>query len=297
MIGWRVTPDVKIASYRYRCMLPMRELKRLGVDCQIGIGDVTVFSKHFFKDDPDVALMVKKHGGKVVYDICDDHFISPKWEAHYRRMCELADRIVCASEYLRERVKQETGRESEVITDPYEYPKTWPKKSEAKNVLWFGHSANLPSLGREMPRLKDRQVLVVSTLPSAGAKFMEWSRESMLRAFAWADVVIIPVDTTDKKQAKSPNRLVESVRQGKYVVHNPLPAYEGYGMWSGDIREGLEWMDVHQEETKESVLKAQELIEQKHSPIEVGKQWMGVLLGDHYSRGPDYGGSVELEAP
>jgi hypothetical protein len=280
MIGWRTNADVKIASYRYRCMLPMRELKRLGVDCQIGVGDVTVFSKHFFKDDPDVALTVKKHGGKVVYDICDDHFISPKWEAHYRRMCELADRIVCASEYLRERVKQETGRDSAVITDPYEYPKTWPKKSEAKNVLWFGHSANLPSLGREMPRLKDRQVLVVSTLPSAGAKFMEWSRESMLRAFAWADVVIIPVDTTDKKQAKSPNRLVESVRQGKYVVHNPLPAYEGYGMWAGDILEGLNWMDAHEEEAMEAVIKAQEIVEQKHSPQAVGKQWMDALNGD-----------------
>jgi hypothetical protein len=38
-------------------------------------------------------------------------------------------------------------------------------------------------------------------------------------------------------------------------------------------------MDVHREEAKEAVLKAQELIEQKHSPEVVGKQWMDVLNG------------------
>src|SRR5688572_1811033 len=279
MIGWRVTPDVKIASYRYRCMIPMRELKKSGVDCQVGVGDVTVFSKHFFKDDPDVARMLKKHGGEVVYDICDDHFNNPKWEKHYRQMCELADRKVTASEYLAERVKQETGRDSVVITDPYEYPRVLPKQAKSENVLWFGHHSNLQALARELPRL-NRTVMVCSSKGVDGSKFMEWSREAMFRAFVWADVVIIPVEDTEKKQAKSPNRLVESVRQGKYVIHNPLPAYEGYGMFSGDILEGLEWIDSNQEEAKESVLRAQDLIEQKHSPQTVGKQWMEALNGD-----------------
>jgi hypothetical protein len=292
VIGWRVSEDIKIASYRYRCMIPMRELRRIGVDCRIGVGDVTVFTKHFFPDDPDVARTLKAHGGQVVYDICDDHFNNPKWEKHYRQMCAVADRLVCSSEQLSERVKQETGRESVVITDPYEYPRVLPRKSGAKNVLWFGHSSNLPGLGDEIPRLTDRQVLVVSSLPSAGAKFMEWSREAMFRAFVWADVVIIPVGQTEKKKAKSPNRLVEAVRNGKYVVHNPLKAYEGYGMWSGDIREGLEWADDHPEEVLQAVLKAQELIEQKHSPEAVGKQWMEVLNGDQQLQRPEDESSV-----
>jgi len=282
MIYWRVNQNARLASYRLRCGIPMRELRKHGIDSEIGVGPITVFSKHWNDDDFDEAKYVKKQHGRVIFDLCDDHF-DGDFSDHYRKMIDLADVVVVSTCELAKVVKLETGRECKVISDPYEYPKEPPKENNrARNVLWFGHSANLPTIAREIERLQDRSLLVVSNIEELqGAKVMRWSREAMLHAFAWADVVIIPVGDQRKDSVKSPNRMVESIRQGLYVVANALDAYAPYGMWQGDIQEGLKWLEANQNEAKQQVLAAQNVVEELNSPAVIGAQWLEVFREYH----------------
>ena len=271
MIGWAVPEDEQLASYRYRCRIPMRELARMGVACRMGPGRITVCSKHFLPLEEARRI---KQTSKIVYDISDDHF-GGGLDAHYRTMIDLADAISCPTEAMAERVLEETGRAARVVADPYEFERAEPRlpSGGVRNLLWFGHALNLPGLVAERPRLARWNLRIVSNAPGCIA----WSLETMYREFAQCDAVIIPVPAEVRKRVKSPNRMVESIRQGRFVVANPMPAYADYGMWQGDLVQGLEWTAAHPGAASAALGEAQQLVEELHAPRAVALQWMAVF--------------------
>jgi hypothetical protein len=269
LVGWVVPQDERLASFRYRCMIPMAELDRMGVTTRFGHGDVTVFSKHWM---PITELEMCM--SKVVFDMCDDHF-GGKLDDYYRRAIEIADAVVCSTKRLAERVEEETGVVAHVVTDPYEFPKATPQmpSRQVKNLFWFGHPTNLPALQNELRRLQTYNLMAVSEAPGA----LPWSYQNMLRGFSQCDAVILPIEDKPKKMVKSPNRMVESIRQGRFVVANKMPAYEPYGMWQGDILQGLEFASRDPAGALEMVKNAQEIVEELHAPYIVAQQWKGVF--------------------
>ena len=271
MIGWAVPEADELASYRYRCMIPMRELSRMGIACAMGKGTITVCSKHFLPLEDAAGI---KKTSKIVYDISDDHF-GGELDEHYRTMIEMADAITCPTEAMAGRILEETGRAAQVVADPYEFEREEPRmpSGTVSNLLWFGHRLNLPGLRAELPRLGKWNLRVVSNAEGC----IPWSLATMHREFANCDVVVIPVPAQTEKQVKSPNRMVESIRQGRFVVANPMPAYAEYGMWQGDLVEGLQWIAEHQDAALAAVANAQRVIEAIHSPRCVAEQWKRVF--------------------
>lgn len=271
MIGWAVPEADDLASYRYRCKIPMRELGAMGIECAMGPGSITVCSKHFLPLED--ALRIRKTS-KIVYDISDDHF-GGNLDAHYRSMIDLADAITCPTEAMAERILQETGRTAHVVTDPYEFQRAAPRMPSGRvvNLLWFGHQLNLPGLVAELPRIGKWDLRVVSNAPGC----IPWSLETMYREFAYCDAVVIPVPAQARKLVKSPNRMVESIRQGRFVVANPMPAYADYGMWQGDLVQGLEWIAAHRSAALAALDEAQRVVEALHAPRAVAQQWKAVF--------------------
>lgn len=269
VVGWMVPKDERLASFRYRCQIPMRELDLQGVTTRFGEGDVTVFSKHWA---PIQAL--EACTSKVVFDMCDDHF-GGKFDAYYRRAIELADVVVCSTQRLAERVEEETGAVAHVVSDPYEFPKATPQmpSGKVKNLFWFGHPTNLPALQNELRRLKAYNLTAVSESPGA----LPWSFPNMLRGFSQCDAVILPIEDKPKKMVKSPNRMFESIRQGRFVVANKMPAYAPYGMWQGDIVQGLEFASLDPEGALDMVKAAQDIVEELHAPYVIARQWKDVF--------------------
>ena len=86
-------------------------------------------------------------------------------------------------------------------------------------------------------------------------------------------MVIIP---TGVSAAKSGNRLIEAVRAGKFVVAEPLPAYEEFAewMWVGDLREGVEWALGNEKECLKRVRKAQKYVQKHYSMEVIGPKWL-----------------------
>jgi hypothetical protein len=265
MIDWQIPHKPHVASYRYRCSIPMNILQNTVTP------DVTVIAKDWL-----TLKQVRSIRGPVVWDCCDDHFDKENDRAdYYHEIANLVTAITVPTEGMRQRVLEATGKEALVVEDPYELPLAKPlmKSGWAQNLFWYGHKSNLRELIACRDDFGERKILVMSNFEGC----IPWSHEGMLKGLGWCDVVPIPVGTDKKSQAKSPNRMVEAIRQGRYVVANPLPAYAVYGMWQGDLKEGLEWVDDNPDIALEAVRKAQKIVEEKHSPKVIAAQWLKVF--------------------
>lgn len=226
-------------------------------------GDVLVWGKHF------LDLEQAKQFRRKVFDVCDDHFEGPNG-GYYRKALQLADLVTCNSDAMRFRIHQ-MGRIATMIPDPYE-----GKKKEAswgEGVLWFGHESNLSDLYRVSPRIKQKLTIVSRKI---SADIVDWSPGSQADALDQCAVVILP---TGKSPCKSANRLIESVMAGKFVVAEPLPAYEEFQnfCWVGEIEKGLEWAFENQAECLKKVSRAQSYIEMGYSPKVIGRKWLAAL--------------------
>lgn len=249
-----------VASSRLRAIIPQETLGRLGVEKG---KDVLVYGKHFVTD----AQLA--HFKRRVYDICDDHFDTPELGAYYLRHCNLADAVTCNSEAMRGRIKQVTGRDALVVGEPYESPSLPP--SIGAKLLWYGHASNFADLERISPRLK-HPLLALSNHPDSAG----WSMEGQRQALMTDCIVIIP---TGKSLCKSENRMVEAVRNGKYVCAEHLPAYEKFEQFFslGDIPEHIDRALSNPKDSLERVRAAQEFISDRYSPETIAKQWLEVI--------------------
>lgn len=272
-----------MASYRYRAHYPSNELNKHGLQSVISQSpidgcDVYIFSKLWESN----ADQMKKVRGVRVYDICDDHFNKSGIGDEYRKLVDLADVITCNSDYMAVRIKEETGRIAVVIEDPYESPLSLPRSRVGKpKLVWFGHQTNLKLLDR-LPMDKIAPLIsgfeVVSAFDQKHTKngviFTPWSIGAQRRAIADADIVVIPQDG----KAKSANRLIESLRLGRFVCADPIPSYLEFAdyAWIGDIAEGIRWAAFHPEEVAEKIRNGQGYIE-KYSQKNIGDKWKALL--------------------
>lgn len=246
--------DPQIASARLRSLIPRKHLYEQGL-VKPGL-DVAVVAKHGWS-----PLEVRRECGKMIMDICDDHFHN-EHRAHYLEACELADEVTCNSEVMREIILAETGRDAIIIDDPYEDEELEP--TLGKGVLWFGHQSNLPDLRAVVDRIKYPLTVV-------GSK----NYQDLGKHLKSTQCVIIP---TGKSMAKSANRAVRAIRYGKYPVCGPLPAYsEIKGLYVGDVIEGLEYyMNI---DPREQVKALQDEIRERFCPDRISKQWYAVIAG------------------
>lgn len=254
--------DTKHASSRLRCVIPAQQLKRLGCEI-VPDGDVLVWGKHF------LDLEAAKKFPKKVFDVCDDHFDGPLG-GYYRKAIQMADLVTCNSQMMRFRLHQ-MGVIATVIPDPYETERLEPAWGEG--VLWFGHESNLNDLYRVAGKIQQRLTVVSKKV---SADIVEWSQETQKAELAKCAVVILP---TGKSPCKSANRMLEAVMAGKFVVAEPLPAYEEFAryLWVGDIEKGVDWAFNHRFEALEKVKQCQIQFAHTYGPEQIGKQWFDAL--------------------
>lgn len=256
MISFCHIGNEKMASYRYRCQMPAREL---GAEINNPNADVLVFSKPD-KQDVDWMKKARKEGRTCIVDVCDMHFELD----HYRWMVKNADGVVCPTNWFSDYLKDEFGIEPFVIGDPYEFAESLPHCFGDK-LLWFGHGTNYASLVRTLPSIEGHPLSVVSNIDGT----IPWSKENLCRELLNADIVIIP----ETAPYKSANRTIESIRQGCFVVAEPHPAINDFPIYIGNIRKGIEWAQSNQSEANQMTLKAQEYVKKLYSPQTLGNAW------------------------
>lgn len=303
---------LSMASHRYRTLMPAQLLDNMGYDVKICKADdearagVYIFSKHFspkeeyqfakkLKDPNFVAGNVtsliageEPSGNVIVFDICDNHFDNPSLAEYYKGMIDLADIVVASTPKMAEEVEANytflgSGKSIMVIPDSYEFPEREPRfnweQREVENLLWYGHPTNIKHLQRVWNDVGGHNLMIITKegvqLDVDGKPFpiVPYSIDSLLWGFAQCDVTIIPNEGA--KSVKGANRLIESVRQGIFVVAEPMPAYDEFKEWMyiGDIKEGLEWCKQNKAEMQGRIKEAQKYISKKYSPTVIAGQW------------------------
>lgn len=178
-----------------------------------------------------------------------------------------------------------------------------PQAQARVRMLWFGYPVNLDSLPAMVEQLasvsrKQPISLQIVTMPGFGAaeycaelnsrqqhdiraEFLPWSRDLVWNLMAECDVVAIPsLQDQLTKAVKSPNRIVEAIWAGRFVIAHPLPAYREFEpfAWIGeDLGQGLRWALNHPEEVVERIAKGQSHIAAHYSPEIAASEWEAIF--------------------
>jgi len=313
-------PTSNVASTRYRALLPAGYLARQGHAVQVVsvpeggwtaeriaalTADAVIFTKSFHASNEELARALKSRGTRIVGDFCDDNFDDPEHGPHVRRMLDACDQVVASTETIAARVKQVSGRDSVVVSDPVEGPRGAARFRPAFpsiRVLWFGANQSLNSLfqsGEEVLRLAARMPvsLAIACRPvpqveefaasvrevSKGrvrVSIVPWTREIVWHAFSETDVVWIPTLPDARHQAKSPNRLLEGLWAGRLVVAGALPTYEPFAPFTPvgrSLDAGVLEAMADPAAAEARIARGQDAIGRTHSVFRVGRQWESAL--------------------
>lgn len=268
----RMGPD--LASYRYRAAIPAQEI---GASVNGGEGAVFVFSKPT-PDDLILAKECQAEGVKVVADIGDDHFRHPYFGPFYVEMAKLADALVTPTENMAGRIVKYIGRKADaVIPDPYEEPYCAPHANGLASYVWFGHPGNLKDLDPYLDFIREMPLTIV-TGPTRRTSFptIPWSPATQTTYLQQSQIAFLPI--RKGVEFKSPNRLINALRAGCFVITDRHPAtleFRDY-VWTGNVMTGIKWAQYYQDELNDIVADGQAYIE-KYSPANVGKQWVQLL--------------------
>lgn len=240
-----------IAARRYRMELPGKYIGDYVVSNFPVKADIHVMSKPYIKDELLLdTYLTRARTLDFIFDLCDPHFTD-----YVKEMISMAISVTVPTKRMAELVKENTGVDAVVISDPYEFPESSIKDISDKKVMWFGHPTNLKFLDVDYP-------VEVVTMPGVELKknytFTEWSMENMQKAFDRNNVVIIP----SKNDFKSPNRAVEAIRQGLSVV-----ATNDYGL---DITVN---QDMNLDNVKQTTPELQKYVRDNFNISVIGEKW------------------------
>jgi len=114
VIGWKPKfNDATVASVRYRCLNPLKELQRCGFQIELFRSNnldrysAVIFSKLYDDRNYELALELKRNGKAVIFDVCDNHFYNPYGLEKFKvvrqqllRMLSVADLVTVSTEAL-----------------------------------------------------------------------------------------------------------------------------------------------------------------------------------------------------
>lgn len=259
MISFIHAGGPQMASYRYRVQIPAKSL-----DAEINHypADILIFAKPM-PHEVALARRAQAEGHKVVVDFCDDHFTS-YW---YSDLAYSADLITCPTPTMQALIEDcyPACDFVSVVPDAYESDEMAPH-CRGGSLLWFGHKVNARSIEpfRQLPNLR-----LVSNIDGD----IPWSPEIVHMELQQADIVLMPATAA----YKSPNRTLEAIRMGCFVVAEPHPAINDFPIWIGDINEGITWAQQNPEKANQMTREAQTFVREKYSPATQASAWKTAL--------------------
>jgi hypothetical protein len=112
-------------------------------------------------------------------------------------------------------------------------------------------------------------------------RYAEWSLAETWNSLAASDFVVIPAQPGERwTLAKSPNRIIESLWAGRFVVAHPIASYAEFKDWAWigeDLAQGIAWMVEHGSVLAERVRAAQDYIAATYSPQRIAMDWEQAL--------------------
>jgi glycosyltransferase involved in cell wall biosynthesis len=210
---------------------------------------------------------------------------------------------------LRERLAAHSLHGITVIEDPYESEHAREPRLAPGPVLrlaWFGAfapvlrpflEAQFAAIARALGKRPVELAFVTSPTraaivhdmaralkevnPAFRVRHVAWSLSDAARELENADIVVLPQDVdSDWGRVKSHNRLVESIRAGRFAIASPIPAYlemAQYAWVGADLASGLEWALTNRMAAVERVRAGQAYVAERFEPARIAAKWADVL--------------------
>ena len=300
------------ASQRFRGLVPLKHM--LPTDGYIDKveeatkDDIVIMSKAIEVKD---FMYLKNKGIKFIFDICDN-----KWRMGKDRQkntaimnagCLHANLITTTSGELKQKIFNETGKDSLIIDDPFERTIEEPRfKPHEKNlnICYFGGRKSFwlvnweeviaglnyicGQLGIEytLNCITQKHLLASKKIthhyyPDGPIIMYEWNYELQRELVSKSDFVLLPVPNDNPLvfSYKSPNRVIDSIAQGRYVITtNGVTSYEQFGdfIGLGSLQKNIKWAIQNPKDVISKIKEGQNYIQKYHSPEVIAKQWMAL---------------------
>jgi len=155
--------------------------------------------------------------------------------------------------------------------------------------IWYGHASNYSSLEKWFPILKSRVTVVTNAqVNHPNVDSVIWKPMVTEKRIMDADIVLIPTEVGDTKASvKSPNRAVDAINAGRFVITDNRDIYgdlEDY-IWIADdledVAKGVEFWKNNPEKVVDMISKGQEFIHGEYGNEVIIDTWLHVfeLLG------------------
>ena len=285
------------ASVRFRASVPLKGMRKEDgfitkvTDAQPG--ELVVLAKNIHIEDINY---LKNNNIKFIFDICDD-----KWNKDpdlYNYACKTANLITTTCELLQTKIKKYTGKTAYIIPDPTEREQEEPSFMPGEHIRfsWYGgrKSFSLFDWDKVFNEIKtvtnNFTVHAVTNKPDKASKRLSHLREQKkLIMYSWSydiqgqivresDIVLLPLpQDMPLVQVKSPNRVIDGIQQGRFVLTNDgVDSYKNLNNFIhiGNIKDGLNWALNNKEQVLEKIKLGQEYIKNNHSPEVIGKKWI-----------------------
>lgn len=274
-----------LASHRYRVETPVAYLNTFvdGVEAVVKTkadtqSDINVFQKHFDQAGNLLAMAsAKDFGYLTVFDVCDDHFDRAHGD-YYERMCQLADHITCNSANMQERIYEVTGKLATIIPDPVTFPKITPDKKDYSEprILWFGHSSNVEPLLKWADKCPFRITAVCNAeINHTNIDFHLWGLGVVESLIKDHNVVILPKPEGEHVKCKSPNRALDAINSGCYVLSDNLDVYSGLPVNFCSLEAFLSEFKNYDHEA--DILRAQSFVDKNFKNQVILDSWLDVF--------------------
>jgi len=302
----------KRASQRFRGLVPLKHM--LPTDGYIDRveeatkDDIVIMSKSIEVKD---FMYLKDKGIKFIFDVCDN-----KWRIGKDRQkntaimnagCRYANLITTTCTQLRQKIYDETRKNSLIIDDPYERdiekPRFKPHKKNL-NICYFGGRKSFwlvdweeviiilnyicKQLGVEytLNCITQKHQLASKNLthhyyPDGPLIMYEWDYKLQRDLVSKSDFVLLPIPlgVSMVTSYKSPNRVIDSIAQGRYVITTyGVNSYNQYGdfIGMGSLRDNIKWAINNPKSVISKIEEGQKYIKEHNSPEVIAKQWMSL---------------------
>lgn len=239
---------------------------------------------------------IKSFKGQVVLDFTDDHItVASKMSGFYMQALQSAHLAVCSSLRLQSQLAQVYNGPIQVVPDAIECPIIPPqsKPADSLQVLWFGHSTNLPALMDFLPSIPLALTLHVLTNAKGIQQIKAfsnahnhlqlvpemWSPQGMVKTAMKCQMCIIPVGLDNAKKAGvSSNRLLTALALGLPTSADLTDSYAEFRNDFADIRsaEFIEMLNSPQS-WHSRVQHAQTSVLPAYTFPKLGEQWLKLL--------------------
>jgi len=280
------------SSARLRASIPAEKYGKVITNISdVSQDDVIVFSKK--SSIPEIQYIVDR-GIKFIFDICDDQFKDPVYVKLFSYACSQCDLITVPSQKMKELAEYHTNKKAFVILEPCERERreAFFSPSDTLKIFFFGCVDNFNTipwkeivneLASNSLKFKIDAIINYQHMYDINESFFqthEWTFEKHTKLLDNCDIVFLPFKNNTKNiSTKSPNRIVESINRGKFVVTNyGVDSYNNYKDFIfldnyDKLIDGILWTLDNKESVINKVIEGQKFIDDYHSIESVANTW------------------------